>query len=319
MAITGSGQIKFSDLNNEFGLASERQISIASAATGVIAAINTNSTSYPNSTAPHAISEWYGYDHNASPAYSNTRYYQNDGTGDYINCTTSTSPFSINTTQDLSFSFWVRHTGSKQNQLPFNFGNTNNDGNNRIFMTYSASLNRMICRVRTNSVNFDRQFPLHDNSSVTGISSSSTGWSSTSRGNVNSDGFCMLTMTYDASQTNAANAFKFYWNGSECTTQSNANSGTRTAITSIRGRIGENIHLTDSTGNCTLDFDEFKIYNKVLSASEVSTLYNSGTIADSSQTVSSGLITEWTFDNNNANDSNSKYTNTIVNGTITAY
>ena len=77
--------------------------------------------------------------------------------------------------------------------------------------------------------------------------------------------------------------------------------------------------MTDSAGNCTLDFDEFKIYNKVLSASEVSTLYNSGTIADSSQTVSSGLITEWTFDNNNANDSNSKYTNTIVNGTITAY
>lgn len=317
MAITSSGQIKFSELRTE--LNQSGAFSIATAAEGGYEVINTNSASTPNSDPPHAISEWYGYDHDAAPAYSNIRYYQNDGTGDYINCTTSTSPFSINTTQDLSFSTWVRHTGSKQNQLVFNFGNTNSNGNNRIFMTYSANLNRMILRVRTNSVNFDRQFPLHDNSSVTGISSSSSGWSSTSRGTVNSDNFCMLTMTYDASQTNAANAFKFYWNGSECTTQSNANSGTRTAITSIRGRIGENLHLTDSAGNATLDYDEFKIYNKVLSSSEVTTLYNSGTIADSSQTVSSGLITEWTFDNNNANDSNSKYTNTIVNGTITAY
>ena len=317
MAITSSGQIKFSELRTE--LNQSGAFSIATAAEGGYEVINTNSASTPNSDPPHAISEWYGYDHDAAPAYSNTRYYQNDGTGDYINCTTSTSPFSINTTQDLSFSTWVRHTGSKQNQLVFNFGNTNSNGNNRIFMTYSANLNRMILRVRTNSVNFDRQFPLHDNSSATGISSSSSGWSSTSRGTVNSDNFCMLTMTYDASQTNAANAFKFYWNGSELTTQAVANSGTRTAITAIRGRIGENLHLTDSAGNATLDYDEFKIYNKVLSASEVSTLYNSGTIADSSQTVSSGLITEWTFDNNNANDSNSKYTNTIVNGTITAY
>ena len=57
----------------------------------------------------------------------------------------------------------------------------------------------------------------------------------------------------------------------------------------------------------------------MLSSSEVTTLYNSGVIADSSQTVSSGLITEWTFDNNNANDSNSKYTNSIVGGNIATY
>lgn len=310
-----------SDLNVEFGLAEDREISLKNASDGTIATINTNNaaTDRPDGSAPHAISEFYSYDHNKAGAYSNTRYYQNDGTGDYIDCTTSTSPFDINSTQDLSFSLWVRHTGSKQNQTIFNFGNTNANGNNRIMMTYSANLNRIVCRIRTNSVNFDRQFPLHDNSSVTGISSSSSGWSSTSRGTVNTQNFCMLTVTYDASQTNAANAFKFYWNGSECTTQSNANSGTRTAITSTKGRIGENLHLTNSAGNATLDYDEIKIYNKVLSSSEVSTLYNSGTIADSSQTVSSGLITEWTFDNNNANDSNSKYTNTITNGTITAY
>jgi len=318
MALPSSGQISFSDIGQEILGDPAAEISITTAVEGGYVEINQESASFPNNEQPHSISEWYGYDHDAV-SYTNSRYYQNDGTGDYIDCTTSTSPFDINSTQDLSFSFWVRNTGSKQNQMIFNFGNTNANGNNRIFMSYSANLNRLICRIRTNSVNFDRQFALHDNSSVTGISSSGSGWSSSSRGNVNGQNFCMLTMTYDASQSTGANAFKLYWNQNECTTQSSANSGTRTGITSIKGRIGENLQATNSAGNCTLDFDEIKIYNKVLSSSEVTTLYNSGTIADSSQTVSSGLITEWTFDNNNANDSNSKYTNTIVNGTITAY
>ena len=318
MALPSSGQISFSDISTELNQASNFQLSSTDAVEGAVETINTASASYPNADAPHAISEWYGYDHDAV-SYTNSRYYQNDGTGDYIDCTTSTSPFDINSTQDLSFSFWVRHTGSKQNQLLMNFGNTNANGNNRIMINYSANLNRIICRMRTNSTNFDRQFALHDNTSATGISSSSLGWSSTNRGTVNGQNFCMLTVTYDASQSTGAGAFKFYWNASECTTTAASANGTRTAITSTKGRIGENLHLTDSAGNATLDYDEIKIYNKVLSSSEVTTLYNSGTIAASSQTVSSGLITEWTFDNNNANDSNSKYTNTITNGTITAY
>lgn len=318
MALQSSGTIKFSELAAELNQGVGTSFSMRDAAGGTYEAINTTSSSFPNSTTPHAISEWYSYDHNATAAYSNTKYYQNDGTGDYIDCTTGTSPFSINTTQDLSFSIWVRNTGSLQNQLLWNFGNTNANGNNRFMLTYSQSLNRLVARIRTNSVNFDRQWSLSSNSSVTGINNTSR-WQSSARGNVNSDGFCMITITYDASQTNAANAFKLYWNGSQCSTQTNANSGTRTAINATKGRIGENIHVTSSAGNATLDYDEIKIYNKILSASEVTTLYNSGVVADSSQTVTSGLITEWTFEGSNANDSNSKYTNSIVGGNIATY
>ena len=139
MALQSSGQIKMSELNAEFGLAEERQLGLKDASDGTVATINTNNAAAdrPDGTAPHAISEFYSYDHSAAAAYSNTRYYQNDGTSDYINCTTSTSPFSINTTQDLSFSIWVRNTGALQNQLLWNFGNTNANGNNRIFLTYS--------------------------------------------------------------------------------------------------------------------------------------------------------------------------------------
>lgn len=303
MALQTSGQISISDIKTELSSSSGSLTTLSLAA---------------SKTAPHGMKEFYGY--SAGPAYNNTRYYQNDGTGDYIDCTTSTAPFNINTTQDLSFSMWVRQTGNKQNQVLFNFGNTNANGNNRIFLSYSANLNRFVFRYRSNSVNFDRQWALHGtNGTATGVTSSSTGWTSSSRGNVNSDGFCLITVTYDASQSTATSAMKIYWNSSELTSQAVANNGTRTAMAATKGRIGENIHLTNSAGNATLDYDEIKIFNKVLSASEVTSLYNSGSIADSTQTVSSGLITEWTFDDNTVDDSNSEYTCTKVNGVISSY
>ena len=303
MALQTSGQISISDIQTELSSSSGSLTTLSLAA---------------SKTAPHGMKEFYGF--SAGPAYNNTRYYQNDGTGDYIDCTTSTAPFNINTTQDLSFSMWVRQTGNKQNRVLFNFGNTNANGNNRIFLSYSANLNRFVFRYRSNSVNFDRQWALHGtNGTATGVTSSSTGWTSSSRGNVNSDGFCLLTVTYDASQSTATSAMKIYWNSSELTSQAVANNGTRTAMAATKGRIGENLHLTNSAGNATLDYDEIKIFNKVLSASEVTSLYNSGSIADSTQTVSSGLITEWTFDDNTVDDSNSEYTCTKVNGVISSY
>jgi len=300
MALQSSGAISISDIKTELGSSSYSLTTLSGEA---------------SKTAPHGMKEFYGFSN--APAYTNTRFYENDGTGDYINCTTGTAPFSINTTQDLSFSMWVRNRGSKQNQLLYNFGNTTSNGNNRMFLTYSSNLNRLVARYRSNSTNFDRQWALHDNQSATGVSS--TGWSSSNRGNVQSQNFCMITITYDASQTNAGNAFKMYWNATEATSTAVANSGTRTAMNATKGKIGENLHLTNSAGNANLDYDEIKIYNKVLSGSEVTTLYNSGVIADSSQTVSSGLITEWTFDNNNANDSAGAYTCSIVNGNTATY
>ena len=300
MALQSSGQIKISEIKTELG-SSSNSLNTLSVAAG--------------KTAPHAISEFYGYS-----AYTNSHYYSNDGTNDYITGTkTGSTPFDINTTQDLSFSFWVRiKSSSKNNETLWNFGSTNTNGNNRIFMQYIASSNRLLCRVRTNSVNFDRQFGLHDNSSATGITNSSTGWTTGQRGNVNSDNFCMITLTYDASQTNASNAFKLYWNANELTSQAVANSGSRTSTRADYFRFCENIHTTSSAGNANVDIDEFKVFTDVLSSSEVSTLYNSGTIADSSQTHSSSLLTEWTFDSDE-HDSNSLYDTQIVGGSRTSY
>lgn len=300
MALQSSGQIKISEIKTELGSSSNSLATLSTAA---------------GKSAPHAMSEFYGYS-----SYTNSHYYSNDGSNDYITGSkTGSTPFDINTSQDLSFNFWVRiKSSSKNNETLWNFGSTQSNGNNRIFMQYVASLNRFLCRIRTNSVNFDRQFGLHDNSSATGITNSGTGWTTGQRGNVNSDNFCMITLTYDASQTNAANAFKLYWNANELTSQAVANSGTRTSTRADFFKICENIHTTASAGNANVDIDEFKIYTDILSSSEISTLYNSGTITDSSQTHSSSLLTEWTFDSDEQ-DSAGLYSSSIVGGSRTSY
>ena len=300
MALQSSGQISISDIKTELGNSSGSLTTLSVAA---------------GKSAPHGMKEFYGYS-----AYTNSHYYSNDGSNDYITGgKTGSTPFNINTTQDLSFNFWVRiKSSSKNNETLWNFGSTQANGNNRIFMQYIANSNRLLCRIRTNSVNFDRQFGLHDNSSATGITSSSTGWTTGQRGNVNSDNFCMITLTYDASQSSASNAFKLYWNANELTSQATSNNGTRTATKADFFRFCENIHTTASAGNANVDIDEFKVYTDILSSSEISTLYNSGTITDSSQTHSSSLLTEWTFDSDE-HDSAALYDSSIVGGSRTSY
>lgn len=68
MALPGSGNaLAASAINTELGRSSTATISLQTAATGGYVAINTNSTSRPNSTEPHAMSEWYSYNHSAQP------------------------------------------------------------------------------------------------------------------------------------------------------------------------------------------------------------------------------------------------------------
>ena len=61
MALPLSGQLSFSAIRTELGVPSQAPFSITTAATGGYVAINQSSPAKPNSSAPHAVSEWYGY------------------------------------------------------------------------------------------------------------------------------------------------------------------------------------------------------------------------------------------------------------------
>lgn len=67
MALPASGQISFNDLRVELGISGQAPFSITSASTNLYVTINTTSPSFPNSSAPHAISEWYSYNHTYTP------------------------------------------------------------------------------------------------------------------------------------------------------------------------------------------------------------------------------------------------------------
>lgn len=61
MALASSGQISFSDIRTEKGLSGQVDLSNLSTSS-----INTYSTSRPNATTPHAINEFYSYQHIAT-------------------------------------------------------------------------------------------------------------------------------------------------------------------------------------------------------------------------------------------------------------
>ena len=205
----------------------------------------------------------------------------------------------------------------------FNAATSLNGGNNnnRCFIQYAANTNRLLLQLRTNATNFGLQIPLHNNSSTTGITSSSTGWRAAQRGNVNSDNFCMITVTYDDSQSTGANAIKIYWNGTLINNSAVSLNGTRTNADMNTAVLCSAVSNTTATGNCRVDMDEWAYYNKVLSTSEISTLYNSGTIKAANLLVSSGLQSSCRFDENGkATTTGTAFTSvTISGGTTPSY
>ena len=62
MALTTSGQLSLGDIATEMGVS----LSNVSLTTQSTTGINTNSESKPDGSTPHAVSEFYSYDHSAS-------------------------------------------------------------------------------------------------------------------------------------------------------------------------------------------------------------------------------------------------------------
>ena len=317
MALTGSGQISMSEIAVELNQASNDPISLEDASRGQIEVLNTNSTNRPDGLQPHSMSEWYSYDHNAQPAAQpSTKFWKYSGSNDRLVWRDS-SPGISGSSQRMTFAFWFRiDRTSKDNLLFFDLYPQGASTNaNRFFLVYSANLNRFIARYRSGSANFDRQWALHDNSSVTGITNSGTGLVTSQRGNVNSDNFCHIAVTYDGSQSTATAAFKCYWNGSELTTEAHKNNGTRSNFNFTEITWGNDYN--NGTGDAS-GYDEMRVYSAVLSSSQISTIYNSGSPEfSSSDGVTSSLIFEDRAEASTPVDSAGQWTRYAHSGTLT--
>ena len=298
MPLQSSGQIKISEIKTELG-SSSNSLRTLSAAAGF--------------STPDAMSEFYGYSN--APATSLNFWKMNGANDRLVFRGGSLSSLS----QQMTFSFWFRiDLATKDNLLFFDLypqGATSNA--NRFFMNYSANLNRIVARYRSNSSNFDRQWALHGNSAETGVTNSTTGLSTSQRGNVNSDNFSLLTLTYDGTQSTADRAFKLYWNAAEVRTQVVHTNGTRSDFGMNEVTWGNDYN--SGTGDAS-GYDEMRIYNRVLDIGDIQAIYNNGNraVPSSVDGITSGLIFEDQAETSTPADSTGNWTRHISSGTLTA-
>lgn len=277
MALQASGQIKFSDINAELGRSDTAEHYASTAHLGGYATINTNNAAAdrPDGTAPHAISEWYSYDHSAAAAYSNDNYwdFNTSGLGLRFDRSAGTIPTTAN---DISFSFWVRPewAASDTNALLLELHNSTTSTDNRLFLMYDYGLHRLVARLRTNGVNSrGTHWNLSSNSTQTGISSGT--WNGSNVGNVNTAGLAHIVLTYDSSASSGSAAFDCYWNGVKMPNK--LTNLTNTIFNFSYDKISINRALNGTSSSREAFYDNVAVFNnKLLSQSEITSLYNSG-------------------------------------------
>lgn len=324
MALQSSGQIKMSELNAEFGLLETRMLSLKDASDGTAGTINTAnaSTDRPDGTAPHAISEFYSYDHSASSVTDSDYYWLGDGVNDTLRFTNHSSNL-FGSNDDFSYSGWFRvDETSNQAQWLGSFSEASPSGANQIFIQYNSTSNRMQLRFRKGGGgNFHQRFwsiSSTNNTSITGVNSN--GWKSTNRGNVNSEGFVHLVFTRDNSNT-ASSGMNLYWNGTKLPESIQFNSRSLATFNIKSAAIGDAVGSSPNNASVFKGgIDQVSVYNKTLSQSEVTALYNSGTpMTCSDAGVTTNLLAEYRLENNTTNTSGTFPSLTNSGGTFTAY
>ena len=232
----------------------------------------------------------------------------------------STTHFNFTQSDAFSIGFWIRVGWNNSLNTNIHFF-AMNDGsstarNQQIRIFYNESNNRLEFRIGSDSSNRSLQFwALHSNLTQTGLAGSATSqyWSSATtanRGNVNGDNFTHLMITKGTGTTLAASNIEAYWNGNKFGSAfyaSGNNFGTVSMDASSARRItlGSNANNLEKCGNNNATvYNDLTIYNKQLSDSEVTDLYNSGTPIDATTLSSAGnLRGYYTFENSDGTDS----------------
>ena len=141
-----------------------------------------------------------------------------------------------------------------------------------------------------------------NNTSITGVNSN--GWYSTNRGNVNSEGFVHLVFTRDNSNTTSS-GMNLYWNGTKLPESIQFNSRSLATFNIRSAAVGDAVGSSPNNANVFKGgIDQVSVYNKTLTQSEVTALYNSGTpMTCSDAGVTTSLMAEYRLENNTVNTS----------------
>lgn len=282
MPLQSSGPISISDIKTELG-SSDNSLRILSSDAGF--------------SVPDSMSEFYGY---SFSSFSNDFALDYDGVNDEVEGSTNGNI----PNQTFTVSMWVRvDATTKHNMVFYGYvGTLDTTANDRFLAYYAASLNRLIVQFRRGSdgSRYQRQYPLHDNSGVTGITNSSTGWVASQRGNTDAAGFTHLCFALNQTNTSVTGGIKAYWNGTEITSSVGDLNQFTTGMNCNFISFGNN--LSASTPNAIMEgvIDEVYMYNAQLSGANASTIYGFG--RDAENTFTTNYVTSWRMENTVADD-----------------
>jgi|14BtaG_2_1085337.scaffolds.fasta_scaffold04526_2 hypothetical protein len=305
--------------------------------------INQNSTTRPNTDswdngvyeegAEIKMSDYFGYDHDATVAFVNDKAVSKTLTTSAthsINFVDTDDTFNFTGTTAYTISFWVKAgwSSSLNTNIHMLIGQkefASYQLSDMIKIMYNESNNRLRIQYGNKTTASDAWYKLaewlfHSNSGAYAAGYAAAGlgstyWSASNRGYVNSDDYTMITFT--KSGTNAASAMKLYWNANAAGAapiQTNFGSGSP-AMSTTNNRtwsLGSNgvSQGEVKTGNSSATvYNDLSIFQKELSATEVTELYNSGTPMDvTTHSAANKLKGYWKWEGNgNATVSNDDF------------
>ena len=239
------------------------------------------------------------------------------GTGQAINISRSNTQFNFIHSSAYTISFWIKPgwNSSLNTNIHLFASTTHNAGGNSsanmIRIYYHEANNRLYFEYRSASNAKKSNFYLfHSNAgnhaaAYAAAGLGSTFWSAANRGNVGDDDFTMITVTKGTSNSAGSSNAPMYWNatslGAGFYGANGTGQGTPNMSTVDRKiALGSNSWNFTKSGNSTeTQFNDLTIWNKKLSAAEVSELYNNGTRLDAQQhSAVENLQMYYKFENN---------------------
>ena len=306
MAVPSSGAISLAGIRaelatNTYNASATTTASLEDCSDGTVATINTSNDSAdrPNGSAPHAMSEFYAYDHDLS-SFSDNKSFDFDGTNDRLEGSGSLAQAFVGgatTAGAGSISIWVKLDSMSQNGMIFAL-NGEEGTDNQVILLWNNAFTR-----------------IRGNVKVAGTANTVD----SGAGLENDGNWHHVAFTWEyGSKTAANNEAKIYIDGSNTATNAigsdNWNDGTGPAVVGF----GRN-YPAGNTNPFNGHMNDIALFTDKLTASEVSAIYNSGSPKDESG--HSGLLAYYTMegysdsDTTLTDDSSNSHSLTITNST----
>ena len=206
----------------------------------------------------------------------------------------SNGDFKFTDDSALSISFWIKagwDASDGGSVILFDMQDTGATASHtdQFLIYHYEPHNRLYFRFSSGSSNYRRNFwHFHDDGGLYDAAHTASGgpnpWNSAARGNVGNDNYTMITITKTTANSSDHPDLTLYWNATDCgegfyrggsgggTGTANLGSSTDKAIS-----LGGSVHNGDGAATAAENkFMNLTIWNKELSSSEVSELYNSG-------------------------------------------